>query len=710
MALIPSTNHHPQIQPDPGPAATNYRQASFSLNPDIQTDKLVSDASIKDCEFCVNNSDSNVNIKTSAGFYKHVAMPAFSTLSPGFSHQANGAMVSCTNIEPSLDYRGVEYNRIFWFSLRDSAGKNASITVHLHHTTRLVQVQGASILSDGVVAAVWFVKNLLVQLFLKLSSARGHDISSFNQAVLNNSFRSSDKSSLPGQDQICSHCDKSLSRKNAKPVKCFPCKSTFHTSCHRQHKCCGTPTRPQPLPRLKRKAAEISYLDTSVVEIDDDQPESAPSPSSLVQTQHNFLPPSSSSLSLLPTVSITFASPTFTSLATSFSVPTPLLSNSLPASTSLGSTLPIPWVPTSSAQSTHTPLLPPISASPSCPSVPPPTKRQRKTPAVTPDEAQKEYLKIQVNLAQTKITSQDSKIKRQEETISFLSERLRLLELGINSELVTQYFPDYVPAPATTASSSVPLPSSSPQPPIPQTAVVQPPATQAPYRHSPQSASQPSASTHTSVPTSATTSPCSCSTELVRLLETALTELSLLKKQMDNMHNGLTNVISSPNSNIPTFASPPSFPQQQAAPSTSPSHPLPMSAAQEKTSRHTQTAAHGQRQQWPSDKSRSSQGSSSLRPIRPLFLPCPWQTGSFPSGPVRNIPPFSSNPTMRHRAGSTSRTRRPKTQRRYSPNHNASAARPTLITEFNAVTGSSHPPSSLPPGPSAPAYDHSLNF
>ena len=172
-------------------------------------------------------------------------------------------------------------------------------------------------------------------------------------------------------------------------------------------------------------------------------------------------------------------------------------------------------------------------------------------------------------------------------------------------------------------------------------------------------------------------------------------------------------MLSVPPTHIPTFASTPSFPQQ-AAPSTTPFHPQTTSGAQEKTSRHTQTAALGQRQQWPSDKSRSSQGSSSLRPIHPLFLPCPWQTGSFPSGPVRNIPPFSSNPAMRHRAGSTSRTRRP---RRNFPNQNdlptsfsASAARPPLITEFNAVTGSSHPPSSLPPGPSAPAYDHSLNF
>ena len=185
------------------------------------------------------------------------------------------------------------------------------------------------------------------------------------------------------------------------------------------------------------------------------------------------------------------------------------------------------------------------------------------------------------------------------------------------------------------------------------------------------------------------------------------------------MQNDLTDVKRSTNSRIPTFPSSPSV-HQQATSSTSPSPPLPTSCAhtyQEKTSRHTQTAVPGQRQHRSSDKPKSSQGSSSLRPIRPLFLPCPWQTGRFPSGPVRNIPPFSSNQATKNRANSMSRTRRPKTQGRNPLKQNdllssssASAPRPPLITEFNAAPDSSRPPPSYPSGPSAPAYDLSLNF
>ena len=62
----------------PPDQSSSFRQASFALNPDLQKNKLVSDATIKDCEFSSNNSSTNVNIKCSVGFYKAVAR-AFSS-------------------------------------------------------------------------------------------------------------------------------------------------------------------------------------------------------------------------------------------------------------------------------------------------------------------------------------------------------------------------------------------------------------------------------------------------------------------------------------------------------------------------------------------------------------------------------------------------------------------------------------------------------
>ena len=74
----------------------------------------------------------------------------------------------------------------------------------------------------------------------------------------------------------------------------------------------------------------------------------------------------------------------------------------------------------------------------------PPSKKAKKS-AVPHENSIKDYLKIQLNIAQTKITSQDAKLKKQEETISILYDRVRLLELDINSQLVRRHFPEHQP-------------------------------------------------------------------------------------------------------------------------------------------------------------------------------------------------------------------------------------------------------------------------
>ena len=62
-AALPEASLFPGFHP--------HRQGSFSLNQDLQVNKLV----------------------------------------PGSHH------ITCSNIEPSYDYTGVEFNRIFWFSI-----------------------------------------------------------------------------------------------------------------------------------------------------------------------------------------------------------------------------------------------------------------------------------------------------------------------------------------------------------------------------------------------------------------------------------------------------------------------------------------------------------------------------------------------------------------------------------------------------------------
>ena len=660
----------PNVPPDPTLA---NRQASFTLNQNLQVEKLVADAVISDCAFTANNSDQNVGIQCSSGFYQNVAKPAFSTLSIGFSHRTGTHHVTCSNIVPSYDYRGVEFNRIFWFSITDSTGTRASVTVHLHHSTRLVQVQGSAVMHDGHVAAVWFVKNLLLDLFLKLGKARGHDIAAFNQAVLSEHFKSSGKKSIPSE--TCDHCKKPL-KKPAKPLKCFACKSVFHTTCHKQHDCQGTPARPPLVTRLKRKAAETSSLDESIFEIIDDSPNTGPPPfPSLLSTSAPVLAiftPSSVPSFLLTTPTGTASSVSFgTSTRTVFSahaslpstiqpitlpslLPSPALS--LPAAPPSPSRQPSPSPPTTASSPVSIPpvFLQTSNAPPLRLSGPPASKKPRngKAPAVTVEGAQREYLKIQLNLAQTKIASQDNTLKKQEETISFLSERLRLLELGINTQLLSQYFPsNQNPNTSQPTNSSANAPGQSPPdenlspgntgPTIPEPGRLPPPPT-APH--------DPTCSTH-----------CAHLSQLSRKMEILMTEIDILKKQTNTIQ---TDVVSVKNhqstSSIPN--PPSSYPNSEPSPPTvsdspwdssesssprgcsscscrisakpatdSSSRSSPNINTKKTTSRQVQTSHH---------HVLLNQSKPPVRPIRPLFPPpSPWQEGFFPTGPVRQLPP-----------------------------------------------------------------------
>ena len=603
----------PQVNPLPLPPdpTSSFRQASFTLNQNIQVERLVCDAAIPDVEFSANNSDANVNIKCSSGFYKSVAMPAFSTLSPGFSHEANGLKVVCSNIEPSLDYKGVEFNRIFWFTINDPNNVQVNVTVHLHHSARLVQVQGAGILGDGSVAAVWFVKHLLLGLFLRLGKARGHDIAAFNNAVMNNNF-GKPSNDVSFDANSCHLCSKAM-KKPAKPIKCFVCKKTFHTSCHKQHPCSGTPSRPASVSRLKRKASDLSSINSTI-----SPPSLSFSPPTVVQQ----IPAITYSVypSLLPTISTPPTTTISSSVTISLTTPSLCFSQAPRLSSFCTSSLsqsPSTQQPPSLAASLSLPPHP--SSPPRQPVNPPPPKRQRKGPATSQDSHSQEFLKIQLNLAQTKITSQDANLKRKEESISILTERLRLLELGINSQLMSQYFP------STTGTNNSPGHQSNqhssqcgPPPPVSSSVSAPPPS----YHRTPD---PPSSSTCSAPQISTGTNPTchkSCCSDL-------FTELKIIKQQVSEMRADMTSVLAI----IQVKSSVLNPPNSCSSHSPNPEP--------DKTSRHTQTRPQEARTVPQSSlaPSRSGPRHPPSRPIRPLFPPCPWENGCFPPGPVRQLGP-----------------------------------------------------------------------
>ena len=121
-----------------------------------------------------------------------------------------------------------------------------------------------------------------------------------------------------------------------------------------------------------------------------------------------------------------------------------------------------------------------------------------------------------------------------------------------------------------------------------------------------------------------------------RHLAIVLTEFDLLKTQTSAMQQDLASVKDILNLRLANPPPGPSRPEQ-----VPPSSPLPNQAASNtQTSARPKTSRHTQTQPPPPPPTHTKPTS---RPIRPLFPPpCPWQSGSFPTGPVRHLQPARS--------------------------------------------------------------------
>ena len=125
-----------------------------------------------------------MNFKSSSGFYDQVTKPAFCGLTQGYSNNIQGIFIVCHNITINHDETGYEYNRTLFFNLSSSFNKTASVTVHLHHSTRNAQIQGGSTMPDKSKAAVWFLKNVVHGRIELLAHSKKKSVSNFNSAIM----------------------------------------------------------------------------------------------------------------------------------------------------------------------------------------------------------------------------------------------------------------------------------------------------------------------------------------------------------------------------------------------------------------------------------------------------------------------------------------------------------------------------------------------
>ena len=184
-----SSMPEPLRPPGPGPSLTGPPLVlSHALNRDKQTRNLISGTTKPDVEFVISPSRENVNVLCNPGFYDQVVKPAFCTLTEGFSFPVNSITLSCSAVTPHLDSTLVEERRMvkFYFIL---GGIPSMVTLHFHHTTCNLQVQGSRIMPDFNTSAVWFVKNALYERLTYMSKTNQSSQPSVNHRNFPNHSR-----------------------------------------------------------------------------------------------------------------------------------------------------------------------------------------------------------------------------------------------------------------------------------------------------------------------------------------------------------------------------------------------------------------------------------------------------------------------------------------------------------------------------------------
>ena len=482
-------------------------QAPYALNQLKQVAGLVKHANLSDFEVEVNDSNTNINIQCSSGFYQSVAKSAFSNLSEGFQRQIFSITIRCIEIRNTLDMGSNIPGQLLKFDLKGAGvtPEPARVSVHLHHTQQKVQIQGGARMPDQTTAPVWFLENLLKERFVSLAKHRKYDIKEINRKIGTLKAHSGlQKSSA--KVGTCPHCKKSF-KSNSKPAMCGNCCSYFHNT--KQNKCfvshvCLPIANQQPYPSTTFFVPNKS-LTTSL---------QSPSPAAassrtpaITTTEANNSPHTSSSVLTLSPGTATSCSPYNPHGSTSTFPPThkrPRLeipnkdrivapdgtgqsvfsssgSNCTFSSTSSGSlssTLnpgprtslppssgPAPPSPISSASA---PSAPPSSLDPKAPTFTPQprqnNKRKSKAPALTPESAKIESLGIELNAAKTRIVELDTELEDNEIKIKLLREKIRILEMNQQDQAFNKYFPNEQNISSSFAGRSHTTPPSQPPP------------------------------------------------------------------------------------------------------------------------------------------------------------------------------------------------------------------------------------------------------
>ena len=431
-----------QFDNAPG-TSTSIRSSNYTFNKDKQTSKIVNDALKDDYEVTINNDDQNVTIECSTGFYLQVAKPCFTTVKKGSVVTKAAIAVTLDDERITLDKNDVEATRLLHFSFMNNLNSCGGVRIHLHHSTRKIQIQGSHVMPNKQRSPVWFLDTVLLPKFKDLAKAKQFEIKKTNSAILNSELSrvsSSPRTPHPHDpsslSNVCNTCSKIFDTKS-RPSACNICGKFFHkVKCLKDHmRACK--------PQLQPSSAD--FPSTPQVSQTTLSPRTRP------------LPPSASNAAITSS-----ASTTDLSTNTSYIPPPARMAGlqtlvSFVPNTSSGNTPPVSSAPTQSQ-----PTFPEASLNQQRTN-----KKKQKLPPITNDQARINFLQTELNAAQARIVVLDKTVVDKDQELAVLWARIKILEEKQNKDVLDKYSlnrsgsnhkssPDLSSQPSPTCTSSAP--------------------------------------------------------------------------------------------------------------------------------------------------------------------------------------------------------------------------------------------------------------
>ena len=456
------------------------RKTGYTLDRSKQLKRLRTDTVLDNFNVEINSKNENVNIQCNLGFYSKVAKPALEDLAFGPPPIIGNITVKCHDITQRTDKSGAATTTVIMFRMNKDGNSMGQVTVHLHHTTRLIQLQGRSLLPDNTRAPVWFVENILLDRFNKQSKTHAHDIQELNDSVRDMVTR---HLSHANTSSVCAGCKAKFTGRSS-PEQCKDCRMFFHKSkcfhstshfCHTKNSSATSNTTVvYPLHTNVNPSSSNTTLPPPILTVtggltqpSEEEPDYTPHP--IAQTtplplqsihykqaqgpSHRGSTAMSAktrhSTSTITTRTSTSSTTTLTSIS-SINSWTSTSPTTTPTSTSITSTRPsisFPNVPPfQGTLSTLDPMATPFFGITS--SEDNTTAAQGKgkckcknKPNKTNDDLALEYSKYQINVSQTKIREQEDTIKDLRFRNGILEARLVELEKKLKNDIYEKYFP-----------------------------------------------------------------------------------------------------------------------------------------------------------------------------------------------------------------------------------------------------------------------------